>query len=132
MKKLLIVLLSLGLVTGVSAQRGHIGGGFHGGGYHYIRPHVTVVYGGAFSPFYPYYGFGYYPFGYPYPPAYGYSRPSKLTLQIEDIKNDYHDKIWSVKQDKSLTHKQRREKVRELKHERDQAIDDAKRNYYKQ
>lgn len=128
MKKLLIVLLSLGLVTGVSAQRGHIGGG-----YHYVRPHVTVVYGGGFGPFYPYYGFGFgYPFGYPYPPAYGYSRPSKLTMQIEDIKNDYHDKIWSVKQDKSLTHKQRREKIREFKHERDQSIDDAKRNYYKQ
>lgn len=124
MKKLLIVLLSFGLVAGASAQ-GHIGGGVH-----YARPRVIVGVG-AYAPFYPYYGFGY-PFGYPYGPAYGYyHKPSKLTLQIEDIKNEYSDKIYSVKQDKSLTHKQRRQKIREFKHERDQEINDAKVNYYK-
>jgi len=128
MKRLLIILLSVGLVAGASAQRVHVGGG----GYHY-RPRVTVVYG-AYAPFYPYYGFGYSPFGYPYysPYGYGYNRPSKLTLQIEDIKNDYRDKIWSVKHDKSLSKQVRKEKVHELKHERDQLIDDKKRNYYKQ
>ena len=125
MKRLLVILLSLAFVTGASAQG-------HGGttGYHYVRPHVTVVYG-AYAPFYPYYGFGYSPFGYPYYAPYGYSRPSKLTLQIEDIKNDYRDKIWSAKHDKSLSKEQRKEKVRELKHERDQVIEDKKRNYYK-
>ena len=125
MKRLLIVLLSLGLVAGASAQ-------VHGGGYHYVRPRVAVVYG-AYAPFYPYYGFGYSPFGYPYYGApYGYNRPSKLTLQIEDIKNDYKDKIWSVKHDKSLSRQDRKQKVRELKHERDQMIDDKKMNYYKE
>jgi len=129
MKRLLIILLSLGLVAGASAQRVH-----GGGGYHYVHPRVTVVYG---APFYSYYGFGYSPFGYGfgypyYGSPYGYNRPSKLTMQIEDIKNDYKDKIWSVKHDKSLSKQDRKEKVRELKHERDQAIDDKKMNYYKE
>ena len=131
MKKLVIILLSLGLVTGAYAQRGHV---IAGGGYHYyVRPSVTVGFG---YPFYPYYGFGYYPFayypfGYPYPPGYGYYRPSKLSMQIEDIKNDYHDKIVSARHDKSLTHAERKEKIHELKQERDQQINDTKSNYYK-
>ena len=128
MKRLLIIMLSLGLVVSASAQR-HGGGG----GYHYARPHVTVVYG-AYAPLYPYYGFGYSPFGYPYytPYGYGYNRPSKLTLQIEDIKNDYRDKISSAKHDKSLSKQQRKETVRELKRQRDQLIDEKKKNYYKE
>jgi hypothetical protein len=122
MKRLFIILLTIGLATGVFAQRGHIGGG----GYFY-RPHVSIGFG-VYAPFYPYYGYG--PFyGYPY---YGYNaRPSKLMLQIEDIKNDYRDKIWSARQDKSLPRKERREKIHELKQERDHAILEAKRNYYK-
>ncbi|HEX4849496.1 MAG TPA: hypothetical protein VFV08_01755 [Puia sp.] len=132
MKRLIIILLSLGLVTAASAQKSHIGGG-----YHYVRPHVTVVYGG-YAPFYPYYGFGfgfspygYAPFGYyPYAP-YGYSRPSRLTMKIEDIKSDYRDRISSVRHDKSLTHAEKKDKIHELKHERDQEIQDTKSNYYK-
>ncbi|HTS43773.1 MAG TPA: hypothetical protein VMH01_05210 [Puia sp.] len=134
MKKLIIILLSLGLATGVYAQHHVVVGG---GGYHYyVRPSVRV--GLGYAPFYPYYGFGfgyypfaYYPLGYPYPPGYGYYRPSKLSMQIEDIKNDYHDKIVSVRHDKSLTHAERKEKVHELKQERDQKITDTKSNYYK-
>jgi hypothetical protein len=123
MKKLLIVMISFALAGSVSAQR--IGG--HGG--FYAAPRVVVTGG-----FYPYYGlgFGFGPF-YPYSPyGYGYSRPSKMQLQIEDIKNDYKDKIWSAKHDTSLTRKERRMKVHELKVERDNAITDLKRNYYKQ
>jgi hypothetical protein len=127
MKKLFIIALSLGLATGVSAQRY-----FHGGGgYHYAGPRVSIGIGG-YAPFYPYYGFS--PF-YAYPRPYGYGaggyRPSKLALKIEDIKNDYADKIWSAKHDTSLSRKERRKMVHQLKHERDQAITDAKRNYYK-
>ena len=126
MKKLFIILLSAGLSTAAAAQHVHVGGG-----YYYARPHVTVV-GGFYAPIYPYFGFGYGPFGYyPYGPYYGYSAPSKLTMQIEGIKSDYKDKIWSVKQDKSLTHAERKEKIHELKRERDQAIEDLKQNYYK-
>ncbi|MBS1600352.1 MAG: hypothetical protein JST75_19140 [Bacteroidetes bacterium] len=125
MKRLLIIMLSLGLVASASAQRFH-------GGTGYVRAPRVIVYG-AYAPFYPYYGFGFGPFGYPYPYGpYSYNRPSKLTLQIEDIKNDYKDKIWSVKHDKSLTKQDRKEKVRELKHERDQVIADKKNNYYKE
>jgi len=123
MKKILVMLFAVALVSGVSAQ-GHF---YRGGGYY--RSGVSVGVGlGYYAPLYPYYGYPY----YAYPP-YGYeARPSKLSLKIEDIKSDYNDKIYSVKQDPSLSGKERRQKVRELKHERDQAIDDLKRNYYKQ
>lgn len=132
MKKMMIVLLSLALVSGAYAQRGHMvvrgGGG-------YIAPRTTVVVGaglGYYSPFYAPFGFYYgYPF-YPYP-YYGVAhRPSKLDMQIEDIKQDYADKIESVRMDNTLSGKERRQKVRELKRERDQAVLDARRNYYKQ
>jgi len=135
MKKLLIVLFSLGMAVGASAQRVHVGGGFHGGGYHYVRPRV-VISSGFYSPFYsPYYS-PYFGFGYPYwgfPPAYnGYNhRPTQLDIQIQDIKNDYTDRNWSARQDKNLSGHARRQKVRELKHERDQAVNQAKVDYYK-
>ena len=123
MKKILVVMLSIVMTTGLMAQRGHVGGGV------YYRPHVIVGLG-AYAPFYPYYGFGFSPF-YPYAPyGYGY-RPSKLTVKIEDIKADYADKIHSAKSDASISHKERREKVHELKKARDKEIDDLKRNYYK-
>ena len=124
MKKLLIILFSVGLALGATAQ------GHGGGGYHYVRPRVVIGIG-AYAPFYP---FGYSPF-YPYPYygyGYGYShRPTKLDLQIEDIKNDYKDRIWSVKHDDNLPRKERKQKVHELKHERDDAITQAKKDYYK-
>jgi hypothetical protein len=122
MKKLLIVMISITLAGSVSAQ--HFS---HGGGAYY-HPRVVVTGG-----FYPYYGlgFGFGPFYPYYPYGNGYSRPSKMTIQIQDIKNDYKDKIWSAKHDTSLTRKERRMKVHELKVERDNAINDLKRNYYK-
>lgn len=128
MKKLLIILFSVGLVLEASAQRG--GHFYHGGGYY--RPHVVIGVG-AYAPFYPYYGFGYGPWwGYPYPPYYyGYEvMPSKLALQIEDIKNDYQAQIKDERHDKSVPRKERREKIRQLKHDRDQAVIQAKRDYY--
>ena len=106
MKKLLIVMISLALAGSVSAQR--IGGhGFYG------APRVVVTGG-----YYPYYGlgFGFGPFyPYPYGYGYGYNRPSKMSMQIQDIKNDYKDKIWSAKHDTSLTRKERRMKVTYMK-----------------
>ncbi|HLY68140.1 MAG TPA: hypothetical protein VKR53_00340 [Puia sp.] len=125
MKKLLVIsVLSLAMVFSASAQhliRGG-GGGFYGG------PRVFVGGGwGIYAPLYynPYWAYP--PYGY-----YGYYRPmSKLDMQISDIKYDYSEKMALTRQDKSLTHKQRRQKIRELKHERDNAINDAKQNYYK-
>ncbi|MDB5279907.1 MAG: hypothetical protein JWR61_4862 [Ferruginibacter sp.] len=122
-KSLIVMVVSLLLVGSVSAQ--HIRGGGH-----YYAPRTRVIVSGGF---YPYYGLGlggFYPYGL-YPPNYAYSRPSKMTMQIEDIKNDYADKIWSVKHDKSLPRKERKAKVHELKAERDDEINDLKRNYYK-
>lgn len=133
----MIMLLSLALVTGASAQirgGGHasIGGGYRGGGYR--GGHTTVVVGGGlgygYSPFYSPFGFYY---GYPFY-AYGGegARPSKLDMEIADIKNDYADKIESVRMDDSISGRERRHKVREFKRERDQAVLDARRNYYKE
>jgi len=130
MKKLMVIVVALGLALGASAQR--FGHGYIGRGHVYVAPPRVSV-GIGYSPFYA--PFGYYPYGYPY--GYGgmyYSRPyhpSKLDIQIEDIKNDYSDKIWSAKHDESLSRKERRNVVHQLKSERDQAINDAKRNYYK-
>jgi hypothetical protein len=122
MKKLLVIsVLSLAVACSASAQHFVRGGGFYAG------PRVFVGGGwGIYAPLY------YNPY-WAYPPyGYGYYRPmSKLDMQVTDIKYDYSEKIASVRQDKNLTHKQRRQKIRELKHERDKAVDDAKRNYYK-
>lgn len=52
-------------------------------------------------------------------------------MQIQDIKNDYPYKIWSVKHDKSLSRKERKKKVHELKVERDNEISDLERSNYK-
>lgn len=129
MKKLFIILFSLGLALGASAQRhggGHIGG--HRGGFH----HSTIIIG-AYAPF------GYYaPWGYygglwspwnPFPPAYE-STPSKLDLEIQNIREDYKDKIWSARHS-DLSKAERKKEVHELKHERTQAIIEAQKNYYK-
>lgn len=130
MKKLMVIVVALGLAFGASAQR--FGHGYSGGHVIVTGPRVGVGIGFGYAPYYA--PFGYYPFGYPYGYNYGYGRsyrPSKLQVQIEDIKNDYKDRIWSAKHDTSLTRKERRNTVRQLKREEDQAINDAKRNYYK-
>ena|SRR5882757_4727637 len=122
MKKLLIILVASGLAISASAQRYS-----HGGGYYRGRSHV-IISTGVYSPYSPYGYYGY-PF-YPYP--YGYAeRPTRLELKIEDIRNDYQDKIWSARHDNTLSRRERKTTVHRLKHERDQAIIDARRNYYK-
>lgn len=126
------MLFSVGIVFSASAQ-------IHGGGRRPVRvvvPRVTVI--GGYAPYLGYgygYGLGYSPyFGYnPFynPGMYRSGRATKLDLQVEDIKNDYKDRIWSARHDKELSRSDRRAKVHELKHERDSAVIDAKRNYYK-
>jgi hypothetical protein len=129
MKKLLIILLSLGLTFGASAQKRV---GVHHG---YVRPRVTVI-----APVYPYYGYGY---GYGYSPFYNplydpfyaqnrfqSERPSKLDLQLEDIQNDYQYQISTVRHDKNLARQERKQKIRDLKHQREDAVVQAKKNYY--
>ncbi len=137
MKKMMIVVLAMGLALGASAQR-HGGGAYHGGGY-FVRPHVSIGLG-FYAPFGPY---GYYsPFYYPYgiygpyyggyPPYYGgRGRSSQLAVRVQDIKNDYADRIYSAKHDTRISHKERRKNVRALKSERDKAVQDEIMNYYK-
>jgi hypothetical protein len=122
MKKLIVAIFAVMLVGTVTAQRFS-----HGGGVAFYHPRVIVTGG-----YYPYWGMGFGPF-YPYGPYdYGYyNRPSKMDLQIQDIKNDYADKIWSAKHDTSLSRRDRRLQVHELKVERDKAIYNLRRNYYK-
>ena len=135
MKKMITVLLSLGLVLGAAAQVGHGRGAIRHGGVSYVRPRVHIGVG-VYAPFGPY---GYYyspffmspygPYAYPY---YGWhGNESRLALNVQDIRNDYADRIYSVKQDTRISHKERRQKVRELKREREKAVQDEIMNYYK-
>jgi hypothetical protein len=127
MKKLLVIsVLSLAVIFNAAAQRTHVAAG---AGYFYGGPRVYVGGGwGFYAPLYPYA----YPYwGFP-PYGYGYYGPtSKLDMQIRDIKYEYSEKIALARQDKSLTHKQRRQEVKKLKQDRDLAIDAAKKNFYK-
>lgn len=119
----LIIVCALGLSLHASAQKV-----VRVTPHYYPRTRVSVGLGlGAWGPYYPYYS----PF-YGYSPYYGYSsRPTKLDLEIQDIRNDYQDRIWSARHDESLSRKARRQKVHELKTERDNEILQAKRDYYK-
>lgn len=121
MKKLVIIMVAVLLTMGATAQK-------HGG--ITVRPRTYVIVGGGFySPFYsPFYN----PWNYPgyYRNTFHY-RPTKLDMQVADIKNDYSDKIWSARHDNSLTRKERRQEVRRLKLERDKVIMDAKMNYHR-
>jgi hypothetical protein len=122
MKKLVVILVSLMIVLTASAQRKF------GGGHHYYRPRTRVIVGvGGYYPYYPVFPYSYY-WGSPY---YYDRPPSRLELKIEDIRSDYKDRIWSVRHDSKLSKGERKREIRELKSERDQAIRDAERNYYK-
>ena len=132
MKKLLIIVMCVGLAFAAKAQTHGISG-VHS--YAYVNPpRVSVGFG--YYPFYSpfgYYGFYGYPFGYyPYPYGSIYGRPSNLQRKEDDIRADYADRIYSVKQDKSLTSKEQREQIRALKKERKLAIHDLVVNYHKQ
>ena len=127
MKKLLVVLLSMIVVITASAQRKGGGGHSHHQYYHhYHRPGTRIIVG--VGGYYPYYPLSPYDSYWGYPPYY--SRPSKLDLQIQDIRSDYKDRIWSVRHDKNLSRTERKKEIHELKSERDQAIRDAERNYH--
>ncbi|MDP4151589.1 MAG: hypothetical protein Q8927_04955 [Bacteroidota bacterium] len=134
MKKLLVILFSVGLALGASAQRGH--GAVHGGGGYVYHPRVVVGvglgygYGFGYGPYSPWGWYG--PWGYPYPPYY-YGQgavPTRLALQISDIKNDYKAQIKSTRHDKTIPRSERRQKIRQLKHDRDQAIINARKDFY--
>jgi hypothetical protein len=121
MKKILIILIATGLAFSGSAQKVI----YHPHAY-YARPRVIVA-PGLYYPFVPYYGYyGYH--GYPY----GFmDRPTRLDRKITGIQYEYKEKIQAARHDKTVPRKQRKENVRLLKNERDQAITQAKRDFYK-
>ena len=123
MKKISVVLFSVILALSASAQKVIVRSPF-------VGPHIGYYSRPYFNPYYSGLGFG---FNYPLygRPAY-YYHPTKMERQIQDIENDYSDRINSVRADDSLTGHERRVKVRALRHERDQAVDDLRKNYYKQ
>jgi hypothetical protein len=136
-KRLMMILLTLGIASGAYAQHFHGGeGGHFGGG---VRTGIIARGYGGYGGFGSYWGWGYpglylgygYPFIYGFPGYGGYGGASRLQMQLSDIKQDYADRIESVRSDMSLTGKERRQKVRELRRERDHAVDSAKRNYWR-
>ncbi|HEY5406190.1 MAG TPA: hypothetical protein VIJ92_03845 [Ginsengibacter sp.] len=125
MKTILIILASLMLGFGASAQR-------KGGYYHAYRPRVIVSpsVGFGFGYGYPYLGYPYYGYPYGYQNPYGYrGTPYKLSLEIQSIKIDYKNQIRDARHNKSLSHSQKRQEIRSLKSERDQAIISAQQNF---
>ena len=149
MKKLIIILFSLGLAYGASAQRGvghgYVGGGFHGVYHPYYAP--RVVYGPGYYGWGWGLGLGYYwgvpgwygpwmypygPYGYGYPPYY-YGRgpvPPALQDQIDGIKGDYKAQIKDVKHDKALSHSDKEAKINDLEKQRDAAITQARHDFF--
>lgn len=129
MKKLLFILLLTGITAVASAQK------FipHGGPRYYApRPRVSVGVGIGAPFYYSPYGWGSPYWGSPYYNGWGYNvRPSKLSLEIEDIHNDYQARIWEVRHDKALSRRERRKEIRGLKAQRDREIIEAKKRYYR-
>ncbi len=147
-KKLIILFFAAGLTVVATAQP-KIGSAFKGGFrvgvgapiVHgpVVRPRVTVI-----APVNPWFGFGYgvgyyspyrySPFYNPYDPFYRNRprqvQPTELDLKIEEIENDYDYQIDVVKHDKTIPKDDRKARERELKHQKEQAIIDAKKNYY--
>ena len=115
-----MIIAMVGLTFAASAQKFYAA-------HHYSRPRVMVS-AGVYSPFYPYGYLGPY---YPYPNTTYPVMPTRLEIKIDNIRNDYSDRIWSARHDKTISRTERRATILKLKHERDQAILDTKSNYYK-
>ncbi len=131
----MILLLAVGISLNLKAQKSVRTNTGRGGGFR-AAPRVIVA-APVYRPFF------YQPFGYGYGlyNRFGYQpfmnepmehRPSKLTIAIQDIENDYADKITSVRADDTLSGKERRAKIRELRNERDEEVNNTKKNYYKE
>jgi hypothetical protein len=152
-KRLFIILFSLGLAYGASAQRGYVGHGYVGGGfrgegaYHgYYAPRVVYspgFYGGwgwgwgfglgfgwGMPGWYGPWGPWMYPYGYP---PYYYGRgpmPPALQDQINGIKSDYKAQIKDVKHDKALSHSEKEARINDLEQKRDATITQTRHDFF--
>lgn len=143
MKKLIGLLLAAGLTTGAFAQSKVIRGNINPRPANSKTTTVVVVPRGyypsrGYNPYYGYgyrsygmYPYGYYPgFGFGFAPQAEYRQPTKLDLEIEEIRSDFSHEISDVRHDKSLAKSDRKKRIRDLKHERENAIISAKQAYY--
>jgi hypothetical protein len=144
MRRLLVIMMVFGLAAGASAQakiRGQVpqvnrSGSGNGGKQQVIIVTPRSYYNPYYSPFYGYSRWGYSPYGFGYNRFYGMNQastsvPTELDLEIEKIKSDYGYEISEVRRNKSIPKSERKEKIRDLKHERDIAVLEAKKSYYK-
>jgi hypothetical protein len=129
MKKfIVVVVICVGLGFTASAQKVRTVAVYHS----VYAFHPAIGFGvGYYTPFYSPLGFYGLPYGAYYPYGSMYSRPSQLQKEEEDIRSDYADRIYSVRQDDSLTNKQKRQEVRALKKQRDQEIHNLVADYHK-
>lgn len=123
MKAIVMVCLALVITSAASAQKNNR--------YRYSQPRVrSSISIGIGSPYYSPYSSPFYR-PYPYRSAPVYMGSSRLEMEIANIKADYNDRIWSARQDKSLSKSERKREIRMLKSERDRAIRDAQYNYHR-
>ena len=148
MKKIIGLLLATGLTLGSFAQskviRGNIESrpSYHNGGGKTTTVVVVPRSGGYYRPYgygygygYGYRGYmspyGYMPYGYGFLPQAEY-RPSGLDLEIDQIRSDFSHEISSVRHDKTISKSDRKQKIRDLKHERESEINSATQKYFKE
>ncbi len=107
-KLLFFVIITTLFALSASAQKGIYRRGYAGG------PHMGMSMGvGSYGSSY-------------LTPGYG------LLLTISEIRFDYAQQIKSTRKDKSISRKERKQKIKELKHERIRSYIDAERDYYSQ
>src|SRR6185503_14647917 len=100
MKTIVMICLAVVITTAASAQKYNR----HRSPHPRVRTSISV---GIGSPYYsPYYR------PYPYYSTPIYTRPSRLDMDISDIKADYNDRIWSVRHDKSIPKAERKAEIR--------------------
>ena len=141
MKQILMVLLAFSLAVSVDAQTKIRGGSVPS------KTRVIIAapmyqpfgygfgYGPRFSPFYNrFYDPFYDPFYRGSFDAFNRTRvierePTELQLKTEEIENEYSFRISKVRDDKSISGKERRQKIRELRYEQEAALINARRSF---
>ena len=122
MKAILMFCVALVITASASAQKYNR--------YRYSQPRVrTSISVGIGNGYSPYYSPFYRPYYRPYYSTPVYPRTSRVDNEIADIRADYNDRIWYVRNDKSLSKSERKHEIRRLKSERDRAIREAEYNY---